>query len=627
MQNNTIFFKKNQDFTEIKTKAENILKTTFGYSSFRHLQWDIIKSVLTGCDTLAIIPTGGGKSMCYQIPALIMNGITVVVSPLISLMQDQVTQLNENGVEAIFLNSSLQWDEYNNAVFKIKNGDAKIVYVSPEGLATSRIKNIFDGLDVFCLTIDEAHCVSEWGHDFRPDYLEIANFRRLFPDAVCLALTATATNQVRLDIAKNLRLKNPNIFVASFNRENIYLEVQPKINADAQVIDCIKKHSGESGIIYCFSRRQVDTLSEKLNRAGFSVLNYHAGLSDEVRAKNQDAFIKDKVQIMVATLAFGMGINKPNVRFVIHYDLPKSIEQYYQEIGRAGRDGLASHALLLYSAGDAHKIEYFLDEASDPEKSELLLHKMMNFSKTKKCRRQFLLGYFGEVMNENAHDEKYCCDNCSRGPVPFTDCTVLSQKFMSCILRTNEHFGKTYIIDVLMGSKQKRIIENGHDLISTYGIGKDTSKENWNVIADALLEAGYIQKMDDYNVLQVTNSGEKLLRERAEIKLQVDLAEYSCDKSATQTKKSPQSFVLHKKGAFSKTLNDEYLALYNKLKAWRKKQADEANVPPYVIFGDKTIEDLVSKKPQTESDLLEIYGFGRIKTEKFGSQVLRIIRE
>ena len=321
-------------------EPEFVLKTVFGYDDFREPQKQVISSVLNKNDTLAIMPTGGGKSLCYQIPALIFEGITVVISPLISLMQDQVTGLLTSGIQSAFLNSSLSWEDYLKTVEKIKSGEVKIVYVSPEGIATSKIREVLSSpeVQVSCITIDEAHCISQWGHDFRPDYLEICTLRNYFPEAVMLALTATATQQVRSDIILNLKMKNPKIFISSFNRENIYLEVQLKRKGITQIVDYLKKHNGESGIIYCFSRKQVDELTKDLDNMGFSVLNYHAGLSDEIRAKNQDLFIKDKVQIMVATVAFGMGINKADVRFVIHHSMPKSFEGYYQEIGRAGRD-------------------------------------------------------------------------------------------------------------------------------------------------------------------------------------------------------------------------------------------------------------------------------------------------
>lgn len=607
--------------------AERLLKTTFGYDSFRPLQLDIIKSVLSGQDTLAIMPTGGGKSLCYQIPALMQNGITIVVSPLISLMQDQVYSLRENGIDAVFLNSSLDSADYFDTVKKIKSGNTKLVYVSPECLAAGRTQSILHEatVPVSCITIDEAHCVSEWGHDFRPDYLELAAIRRQFPEAVCLALTATATTRVREDIAQNLQMKNPAVFVASFNRENIFLEVKPKKNALQQVTDCIRRHRDESGIIYCFSRRQTDSLALSLDQMGFSVLSYHAGLSDRTRAENQDKFIKDKVRIMVATVAFGMGINKPNVRYVIHYDMPKSLEEYYQEIGRAGRDGLPSHALLLYSAGDAHKIRFFFGDSADPEKAEMLLKGMIQYAAAKRCRRQILLGYFGETLKENPCAAEDCCDNCACGPVPELDVTIPAQKFMSCMIRTNQRYGSAYIIDILLGSKQKRILDNKHDRLTTYGIGKDIPKEEWFDLADALSEYGYIRKYGDYNVLALTKEGHDALVQRTPIKLPVLLHQSKLLNAPNPEKFSAPAFALRKKGAFVKTLDESDLALYEKIKEWRKKQADEQNVPSYVIFGDQTLEELTAKKPATEGELLEVFGIGKVKAEHFGPQLLRLI--
>lgn len=605
----------------ITSRAESILKTVFGYKSFRPLQMDIIKSVMERKDTLAIMPTGGGKSMCYQIPALLFPGITIVVSPLISLMQDQVSSLKENGIDAVYLNSSLEWKDYLDTVKDLKSGKIKIVYLSPEGLATGRMQSILHecSVPISCITIDEAHCVSEWGHDFRPDYMEIAAVRHQFPEAVCLALTATATPQVREDIAKNLQLRNPKIFVASFNRENIFLEVKPKKDALNQVIDCIEKHKDESGIIYCFSRKQVDQLTVALKNLHYSVLSYHAGLSDLERSKNQDLFIKDKVRIMVATVAFGMGINKPNVRFVIHYDMPKSLEEYYQEIGRAGRDGLESHALLLYSLGDIHKIRFFFQEAADPEKSEKLLQGMINYAKSRSCRRRQLLGYFGEHLKEEQSD---CCDICSSEPIPLNDLTIPAQKFMSCMVRLKQKYGTSYIVDVLMGSKQARIMENQHNLLSTWGIGKELKKDKWFELSELLIENGYIIKMGEYNILYLTESGKNALVNREKIMLPF---EYKAEKLLNAPKAKPALFALHKKGAYAKTLSGSALELYNTLKDWRKKIADDQNVPPYVIFGDKTLEELVEKHPLNEKELLEVFGIGQAKAEKIGSQLLRII--
>ncbi len=646
-----------QDFTA--SAPETVLKSVFGYDSFRLLQKDIITHVLSGRDTLAVMPTGGGKSLCYQIPALIFDGLTVVVSPLISLMQDQVASLNATGINAVFLNSTVEWEDYVDSMNAIRRGETKIVYVSPEGLVTARIRDLLhdERITVRCITIDEAHCVSEWGHDFRPDYLEIASIRKQFPNAVCLALTATATRQVRDDIVRNLGLQNPAILVSSFDRANIYLQVAPKTSAISQIVDCIRRHWGESGIIYCFSRKQVDTLTAQLEKLGYSVLNYHAGLSDEERSDHQTKFIRDEVQIMVATLAFGMGIDKPNVRFVIHHELPKSLEQYYQEIGRAGRDGLPSEALLLYSAGDIHKIRYFFDEAADKEKSEQLLQGMIDYATSRTCRRKTLLGYFGErftPMSVQAGGKAgTCCDICDLGDMPLTDLTVPAQKLMSCIIRTHSRFGASYVIDVLLGSRQKRILENHHDEISTYGIGRSLSRDEWFEVVTALLEQDYLFKTEDYGVLQITTKGSAALRNREPIRLAVAFArsvpadDLAADgmfvpkaRSASGAnggmlfpkpvgKKSKKHLAAdyNRKVADSLSESDENRALIDALKKWRRKEAAEQNVPPYIIFGDKTLYELVALRPQTTDDLLMVTGIGESKAERFGEAILRVIGE
>ena len=599
-------------------KPELVLKTVFGYDSFRPLQKDIISNVLKCHDTLAVMPTGGGKSLCYQLPALILEGITVVVSPLISLMQDQVSSLETAGIHSAFLNSSLSWEDYCKSTDEIKSGQVKIIYVSPEGLATQRIRELLSSpeLKIACITIDEAHCVSQWGHDFRPDYLEIKAIRHLFPDAVMLALTATATEHVRQDICQNLGMKNPKIFISSFNRENIYLEVLPKRNALELVINCIRKHSGESGIIYCNSRKGVDELAATLDKKGYSVLPYHAGLNDETRAKNQELFIKDEVQIIVATIAFGMGINKPNVRYVINYDLPKSIEEYYQEIGRAGRDGLPSSALLLYSAQDIHKIRWFFQESASPEKDELLLQGMIKYATARTCRRQALLRYFGEAW-EPVKDSACCCDICSAGDIPLQDVTVPAQKLICCIIRTGERFGAGYVTDVLLGSNNQRIADNGHDKISTWGIGTEYKKPEWMELIDLLLDEGYIMKTGEYNVLEVTPLGKRFIADRSELRLPMR-------PDVTRTFKKQTAKISAEKPAAD---DSQAEAIIQNLKAWRKRKADDLNVPPYVIFGDKTLLDLAAKKPKNRQDLLNVYGIGRVKAEEFGRSILQIIEE
>ena len=651
-------------------EPEVVLKSVFGYDSFRLLQKEIISNVLAKKDTLAIMPTGGGKSLCYQIPALIFEGLTVVVSPLISLMQDQVAALNAAGVNAVFLNSTVEWEDYKDSMNSIRRGETKIVYVAPETLATPKINDLLHDsrVTVSCITVDEAHCVSEWGHDFRPDYLEISSLRNQFKDAVFLALTATATLSVRQDIIKNLRLQNPAVLVSSFDRPNIYLDVRQKNrNALDQVVECIKRHWDESGIIYCFSKRQVDELTEKLDSLGYSVLNYHAGLTDEVRADHQTKFIRDQVQIMVATLAFGMGIDKPNVRFVIHYDMPKSLEQYYQEIGRAGRDGLQSEALLLYSAGDIHKIRYFFEEAADKTRCENLLQGMISYATGRTCRRKLLLSYFGE--NFTAKNE-HCCDLCDTGPLPEMDMTIPCQKLMSCIIRTGSRFGAAYVIEVLLGSRGKRILENRHNMLSTWGIGRELDKDQWHEVVNLLIEKNFVTKYGDYNILLLTNEGLGALKNRDKIMLPFNMPKSRAsttsdlyaegnftpkyhasvgsaggimfpkpEKKKSQWAKSRQNsgsytenseesqktgFVLHKKEV---DFGDDAEAkrIQTDLKKWRKRKAEEMNVPPYVIFGDRTLNDIAVKKPRTEVALFDVNGLGEKKVEKFGAEILRIV--
>lgn len=618
-------------------KPELVLKTVFGYDSFRSQQKEIITSILNHKDTLVIMPTGGGKSLCYQIPALILPGVTIVVSPLISLMQDQVAALNASGIQAVFMNSTLDYKTYLDNIQKIKEEETKIIYVSPEGLSTSRFREIFseNNIEISCITVDEAHCVSQWGHDFRLDYLEIGSFRNYFPQASMIALTATATDQVRKDIIKNLQMKNPEVFISSFNRPNIFLEVQNKRDPLTQVITYITKHHGESGIIYCNSRRQVDQLTDTLDNLGYSVLNYHAGLSDEIRSQNQEKFVKDEIQIMVATIAFGMGIDKPNVRYVINYDLPKSMEEYYQEIGRAGRDGLPSSALLLYSPGDISKIRFFFNDVANPQQSEALLQKMISYATSRECRRQNLLSYFSENFTppEVKEEQDCCCDICSRGAPPLTDVTIPAQKIMCCIIRTDEHFGANYVIDVLMGSKNKRILENGHNRISTYGIGRDLSKNDWLDLVDLLIAKNFLTKSGEYNIITLTSLGREILANREKILLPIKFqGQSSYFLPSTNTSKA--EYILHKKNPADRIVAEKPAAddaeaerIIQELKAWRKRKANDMNVPTYIIFGDKTLLDLAAKKPKDKNQLLNVHGIGTAKAEEYGKSILRIINQ
>ena len=587
-------------------RAKEILKEVFGYPEFRTLQKEVIANVLAKRDTLVIMPTGGGKSLCYQIPALIFEGLTIVVSPLISLMKDQVEQLTELGVNAVVLNSSLSAAEYEENVKLIKERKAKMLYVAPETLMMERTLNLLSSLKVDCLTIDEAHCISEWGHDFRPEYRQLADLRSRFPEAVTMALTATATPRVQRDISQTLRFAKSNVFIASFNRENLFLQVIRKNDPFEQTLKFLRKRENQSGIIYCFSRKQVDELYERLHYLNFSVRPYHAGLSDAQRKKHQELFIKDDVQIIVATIAFGMGINKPNVRFVIHYDLPKNIESYYQEIGRAGRDGLNADCLLLFGYGDISKINYFIDQKEDEKERRIAKHHLndlINYAESYECRRKPLLNYFGE-----SYDKENCgmCDNCTKAKEELVDITIAAQKFLSCVVRTGEFFGAMHIVDILRGSKSQKVMDKGHDRLSTYGIGKEYSKEQWLHLSHQFLVKNIIRKDYEYGSLKVTEEGREVLRSKKKVFGKIKEAEISA---------AP-------KESFDLFYDKE---LFEVLRIKRKEIADRFHFPPYVIFPDKTLIEMSAKYPTSTDKLTSIHGVGTVKLKKYGKEFVEAI--
>jgi ATP-dependent DNA helicase RecQ len=594
------------------TTPQSILKSIFGYDTFKPLQSEIIDNVLARRDTLVIMPTGGGKSLTYQVPALLFDGLTVVVSPLIALMKDQVEQLRALGVSAVFLNSSLSPEEYQANMDSVKSGQSKLLYVAPETLLTPRIYALLSSLKLDLLAIDEAHCISEWGHDFRPEYRQIVDVRRKFPSAVCMALTATATPRVRADIESTLGFTQKNEFLASFNRENLFIEVTPKRDATAQTLKFLENFKDQSGIIYCFSRKQVDELAATLARYKYSVRPYHAGLEDSERRRNQEAFIRDDAQIIVATIAFGMGINKPNVRFVIHFDLPKSIENYYQEIGRAGRDGLPSHCLLLYGYGDASKLRYFIDQKDEPERSASYAHldAMTRYAESSICRRKPLLSYFGETYSQETCG---VCDNCGAEPGAQTDITIPSQKFLSCVKRSGEKFGAAHIVDILLGSDNEKIQKYNHQTLSTYGIGKELTKSQWMHISRQLIERGLLNQEAAYRVLSVTDKGLEMLKSREAVFGQVNEPQRS-EKSSTRLK------------SLAADEEDYDTVLFGLLRTKRKELADSAGVPPYVIFSDKTLVQMAAYFPQTKEGLLNMSGMGRVKYERYGEDFLVIIR-
>ena len=587
-------------------REREILKNIFGYDEFRALQMEIITSILNKKDALVVMPTGGGKSLCYQLPALVFKGLTVVVSPLISLMKDQVDQMTQLGVAAALLNSSISRPEYNENINQIRKGNIRLLYVAPETLLKNDILEFLGSVNVDCFAIDEAHCISEWGHDFRPEYRKIAHVRKMFPDAVCIALTATATARVRSDIRKNLELNESNDFIASFNRGNLFYKIIPKDNPLEQTLKFLEQFKNESGIIYCFSRDSVDRLYLNLKKHGYSVRPYHAGLSDEERQENQDLFLRDEVQIMVATIAFGMGIHKTNVRYVIHFDLPKSIEAYYQETGRAGRDGVDSTCLLLYSYSDIHKIRYFMDQKTDTEEKKAALtqlNALIDYADTSGCRRIPLITYFGEEYTET-----YCgmCDNCVSPEVHSDDITVPAQMFLSCVKRTGERFGAGHIIDILRGSKSRKVNEFNHHTLSTYGIGKNYSKDIWmKLVRQFMKQKLVISDTEIPGVLKLTEKA------------------YNVMKGAESVTGSIQEDI--KRNQSNSGAKEYDSGLFEILREKRRELAASENVPPYVIFSDKTLFEIASLYPRSQESLLEIHGIGAHKIERYGDTILSII--
>ncbi len=582
-----------------------ILQNVFGHEAFRLFQKDIIDHILKKQDALVVLPTGGGKSLCYQLPALIFDGMTVVVSPLISLMQDQVMQLQNRSIHAAFLNSTLNYSEQKTIMQRVKQGKMKLLYVAPETLVRSEILLMLDESDVACLAIDEAHCISEWGHDFRPEYRQLVSIRERFQSAVCVALTATATPRVQKDIKKLLKFDEGSEFIGSFDRKNLFIAVEPKIELLDQTLAFLYKHRQESGIIYCQTIKQVKSLCRDLTARRISVLPYHGELDDATRKHNQDAFINGDIQVIVATIAFGMGIDKADVRFVLHAGLPKEPESYYQEIGRSGRDGLPADCLLLFSYGDVDTINHFIEQGAPSEREgrQERSQTLVSWATSLACRRKVLLAYFGEQYE---HDNCGMCDNCCKSETERIDLTTLAQKFFSCVVRTKQMFGEAYIIDVLRGSQRKKIIENGHDRLSTHGIGTDYSKSEWRHLSLQFLQHKLLEREARHGSLRLTEKGWGVLNGGDQFwGFSVESANRTV--SEVSPEYSPKLFEL--------------------LRTERDKIAEVADVLPYEVFHDTALQAMATYFPTSEESFKQMPGVGPTKCEKYVDVFLPIIRK
>jgi ATP-dependent DNA helicase RecQ len=568
------------------------------------LQEEIIANVLAKRDSLAVMPTGSGKSLCYQLPALLFPGLTVVVSPLISLMEDQVMQLRELGVAAAYLNSSLAYDEYVTISRRVAAGQIKLLYTAPETLLRPETLALLDGCRIDCLTIDEAHCISEWGHDFRPEYRQLAAVRRRFAGAVCLAVTATATERVRGDIRDSLGIADAAVFISSFDRENLFLAVEPRVDALGQTLAFLEAHRDQSGIIYCMTRKTVDALAAQLVAHGWNALPYHAGLDTATRTAHQRRFTYDEAPIVVATIAFGMGINKSNVRFVLHYDLPKDLESYYQQIGRAGRDGLRADCLLLFSSQDVFTINFLIDQGDPAQRPGAMarLQAMLGYAESDQCRRRPLLAYFGEAATRDTCDT---CDNCTAGSGENVDLTVAAQKFLSCVKRTGEVFGAGHVIDVLRGSRAAAVLSRGHERLSTYNIGGEYSRKEWQQLARQFIQKGLLKQDMEHGSLKLTTRGWEVMRGEA-----FHGAPPAADRVARPTA-APADYDAE---------------LFAQLRALRAELAAAAGVPPYVIFHDSALGEMASYYPQSAEALSRMQGVGATKLARYGDAFLRVIR-
>ncbi|HZW14067.1 MAG TPA: DNA helicase RecQ [Noviherbaspirillum sp.] len=595
-------------------RALHVLQTIFGYPSFRGQQADIVNHVARGGDALVLMPTGGGKSLCYQIPALLREGVGVVVSPLIALMQDQVDALAELGVRAAFLNSTQTFDEAMRTERRVRNGDLDLVYVAPERLMTPRCLELLEASKIALFAIDEAHCVSQWGHDFRPEYIKLSVLHERFPDVPRIALTATADPQTRAEIAHRLQLDDAMQFVSSFDRPNIRYQIVEKTNGRKQVLDFIREeHPGDAGIVYCLSRKKVEETAEFLNEHGVTALPYHAGMDIATRTANQARFLREESLVMVATIAFGMGIDKPDVRFVAHLDLPKSIEGYYQETGRAGRDGAPADAWMAYGLQDVVQQRRMIDESEADENFKRVqgakLDAMLGLCETLNCRRVRLLDYFGQPSGPCGN-----CDICLNPPVSY-DGSVQMQKLLSTIYRVDQRFGAGHVIDVLRGTESEKIRQWRHEKLSTFGIGSGTGEAEWRAILRQAIALGLvIVDHDAYGSLKLTEEARPVLRGERKVQLR------QYQKPVKKKRESVRS-----RGYVESDLSTEEQAIFDKLRWWRVETARKHNVPAYVIFHDATMREIAKTKPASLDELRNVSGVGEKKLETYGEEIVSLI--